>query len=242
MTGEIETVFKELVRTIFKEALAEINLDLSQGRFTNHAEDKSQSLLLNSRDAAEALSISEPHLSRLTRSGIIPHVRVGKCLRYSVEALENWIRQSESKESASAITITTQKLEKSKPVERVTPVSKTSTKLRSKTPLKPVEAKEPKKKTITPASPKTRQEKQKAQRGTEDQNQRNPFAELLAEIGLDRSSLPLFTNGELMRISETNIVTYHGWMYLNRPFPEEAREKLKKHFLAIVSRDGEGLA
>ncbi len=58
---------------------------------------------------------------------------------------------------------------------------------------------------------------------SEDEDRRNPFAELLAEVGIDRSSLPRLTNGELMRISETDIVTYHGWMYLKRPLPEEAK-------------------
>ena len=240
MPSDFDSAFREMLRVIVKEVVAETRANDSRGVRTDDPKASMEALLLNSRDAADALSISEPHLSRLTRSGVIPHLRVGKCLRYSVEALENWIRQSESTESPPPRTITTKNLESPKPVEKATPVSKASTNLRSKTPPKSAEAKEPKKKIITPASPKTRQTKQKTQQGTEDENQRNPFAELLAEVGIDRSSLPPFTNGELMRISETNIVTYHGWMYLNRPFPEEAREKLKKHFLAIASRNSEG--
>jgi ABC-type phosphate/phosphonate transport system substrate-binding protein len=74
-----------------------------------------------------------------------------------------------------------------------------------------------------------------AKQESENDDQRNPFAELLAEVGIERSSLPSLTNGELMRICETDLITYHGWMYLNRPLPEEARDKLKKHFIAIVS-------
>ncbi len=240
MPSEFDSAFREMLRLIVKEVVTETRANDSRDACTIESKASNDSLLLNSREAAQALSISEPHLSRLTRSGVIPHLRVGKCLRYSVEALGNWIRQSESTESAPPHTITTNNLEKLKPVEKATHVLKASNKLRSKTPPKPAEAKEPKKKAITTASPKTRQAKPKAQQGTEDGNQRNPFAELLAEIGIDRSSLRPFTNGELMRISETNIVTYHGWMYLNRPLPEEAREKLKKHFLAIVSRDSEG--
>jgi len=238
MPSEFDSAFREVLRLIVKEVVAETRANDSRDARTIESKASNEALLLNSREAAEALSISEPHLSRLTRSGVIPHVRVGKCLRYSVAALENWIRQSESTESPPR-TITTKNLESPKPVEKATPISKASNKLRSKTPPKPAEAKVPQKKAITP-SPKTRQAKQKAQQGTEDENQRNPFAELLAEIGIDRNSLPSLTNGELMRISETDIATYHGWMYLNRPFPEEAREKLKKHFLAIVSRNGEG--
>lgn len=240
MPSEFDSAFGEMLRLIVKEVVAETRANDSSDTRTIESRASNEALLLNSREAAQALSISEPHLSRLTRSGVIPHLRVGKCLRYSVTALENWIRQSESTESPPPRTITTKNLEKPKPLEKVTPVSKTSTKLGSKTQRKSAEAKVPQRKAITPASPKTRKAKQKAQQSNEDENQRNPFAELLAEIGIDRSSLPPLTNGELMRISETNIATYHGWMYLNRPFPEEAREKLKKHFLAIVSRDSEG--
>jgi excisionase family DNA binding protein len=238
MTGEIQTAFRKLVRTIFMEVLAETSLDLSRSHSTNQADDKSQSLLLNSRDAAEALSISEPHLSRLTRSGIIPHVRVGKCLRYSIEALQNWIRQSESTESSPSRSTTSKKLGERKTVEKAATVSKTSTKPRSKTPSTTAEVKEPEKRKSIQTRTKTRQAKQRVLQSTEKEDRRNPFAELLAEVGIDRSSLPSLTNGELMRISETDLVTYHGWMYLNRPLPEEAREKLKKHVLAIVSGGG----
>lgn len=240
MPSDFEFAFRELLQVIVKEVIAETNAARSRDDRSIQYENRNQALLLNSREAAQALSVSEPHLSRLTRSGVIPHVRVGKCLRFSVEALENWIRQLESTESPPPRTTTTKNLEKPKTVEKATPISKASHKPRSKAPPTPAEAKEPQKDGVTPASPKTRQAKQKSQLGTDDENQQNPFAELLAEIGIDRRSLPPLTNAELMRISETDIATYHGWMYLNRPFPEEAREKLKKHFLAIVSGDSEG--
>lgn len=234
MPSEFDSAFREMLRLIVKEVVAETRANDSRDACTIESKASSESLLLNSREAAQALSISEPHLSRLTRSGVIPHLRVGKCLRYSVEALGNWVRQSASTEPPPR-TITTKNLKKSKPVEKATSVSRASAKLRSKTPPKPADAKSPKRKTASQPNAKTRQTKQKVKQDNENEDRRNPFAELLAEVGIDRSSLPPLTNGELMRISETDIVTYHGWMHLNRPLPEEAREKLKKYFLGIVS-------
>jgi excisionase family DNA binding protein len=239
MPSEFESAFREMLSAVIREVVVETNAARRDDR-SIHSENGKHALLLNSREAARALSISEPHLSRLTRSGVIPHLRVGKCLRYSAEALGNWIRQSQSTEPTVPRTITTKNLENPKPAKKPTPVSEPSNKPQSKTLPKPAEAKEQKKKAITAASPKTRQSKQNTKQIIEDQSQRNPFAELLAEIGIDRSSLPSITNGELMRISETEIGTYHGWMYLNRPLPEEAREKLKKHFLRVVSSNGKG--
>jgi hypothetical protein len=58
----------------------------------------------------------------------------------------------------------------------------------------------------------------------------NPFQQALSEIGIERSSLPPITNGEIMGIAEVDLFVRHGWLFLNRPLSEEAREKLKKHF------------
>jgi excisionase family DNA binding protein len=51
----------------------------------------SSQLLLTPKRAATALSISERKLWSLTASGEIPHVRIGRCVRYPVEELRNWI-------------------------------------------------------------------------------------------------------------------------------------------------------
>ena len=48
-------------------------------------------LLLNSRDAARALAISERNLWERTKTGEIPCVRIGRSVRYSVRDLEAWI-------------------------------------------------------------------------------------------------------------------------------------------------------
>jgi predicted DNA-binding transcriptional regulator AlpA len=47
--------------------------------------------LLNCRDAARALAISERNLWSRTQTGEIPHVRIGRSVRYCVRDLEAWI-------------------------------------------------------------------------------------------------------------------------------------------------------
>lgn len=232
MTTDMERAVSEFVRTLIREVIAETRSAHSRESPPIEPKAEKGALLLNSREAAKALSISEPHLSRLTRSGTIPHVRVGKCLRYSVESLQNWIRQSESRDSPPLRSATTKQIVKPNFAENSKPVRKVPAKPRPKKQPKTTEATKTKHRSSAPA-------RRKATQGTDIGERRNPFAELLAEVGIDRSSLPSLTNGELMRISETDLATYHGWAYLNRPLPEEAREKLKKHFLRIASGSSE---
>ena len=48
-------------------------------------------LLLTPAQAAKALSISERTLWTLTKSRVISHVRLGRCVRYSIDDLQQWI-------------------------------------------------------------------------------------------------------------------------------------------------------
>ena len=54
---------------------------------------KSRLLLLTAAQAAEALAISPRKLWGMTASGEIPHVKLGRCVRYPVDDLERWIDQ-----------------------------------------------------------------------------------------------------------------------------------------------------
>ena len=56
----------------------------------------SPSLLLTAKQAAETLSISTRKLWSLTAAGEIPHVRIGRSVRYPVDALKNWIDEQQS--------------------------------------------------------------------------------------------------------------------------------------------------
>jgi excisionase family DNA binding protein len=52
-------------------------------------------LLLNEREAARSLGISPRKLWALRASGEIPFLRIGRAVRYSVEALGRWIEGQE---------------------------------------------------------------------------------------------------------------------------------------------------
>ena len=56
----------------------------------NSAPDKDP-LLLTPQQAAVALAISPRKLWGMTASREIPHVRVGRCVRYPLEDLQRWI-------------------------------------------------------------------------------------------------------------------------------------------------------
>ena len=59
-----------------------------------------KTLLLTVRQAAEALAISERKLWGMTTSGDIPHVRLGRSVRYPLDELQRWIG-AETKGGAS---------------------------------------------------------------------------------------------------------------------------------------------
>ncbi len=52
-------------------------------------------LLLTPAQAAEALAISPRKLWGMTASGEIPHVRLGRCVRYPLDELQRWIDEQQ---------------------------------------------------------------------------------------------------------------------------------------------------
>ena len=50
-------------------------------------------LLLDRAEAAEALHVCPRTLWTLTRDGQIPHLRLGRQVRYSLRALEQWVSE-----------------------------------------------------------------------------------------------------------------------------------------------------
>jgi excisionase family DNA binding protein len=63
---------------------------------TNSAET-APVLLLNPRQAAKALGISERTLATYTKSGLLPVVRIGHSVRYSPDDLRDWIKRATEK-------------------------------------------------------------------------------------------------------------------------------------------------
>ena len=56
-----------------------------------HQHQAVRSLLITARDAAKALSIGQRKLWELTNRREIPHVRIGRAVRYDPRDLEQWI-------------------------------------------------------------------------------------------------------------------------------------------------------
>jgi excisionase family DNA binding protein len=59
--------------------------------------DSSAKLLLTPQQAAEALAISPRKLWGMTASGEIPHVRLGRCVRYRPESLVAYLASREKR-------------------------------------------------------------------------------------------------------------------------------------------------
>lgn len=90
-------------------------------------------------------------------------------------------------------------------------------------------------------TPKTRPRASSASSDGADEKERIPLLTKLLEcLGINRASLPVITNGELMRIAEVDSSTLHGWTYRSKPLPEEAMNRLRDHFRRLISRPQEG--
>ena len=57
----------------------------------DHAPAKPAALLLTPPQAAQALAISPRKLWGLTANGEIPHLKIGRLVRYAIYDLERWI-------------------------------------------------------------------------------------------------------------------------------------------------------
>jgi excisionase family DNA binding protein len=58
-------------------------------------EQVSTPILVTPREAARLLSISERSLHAWTKAGLIPRVRIGKSVRYSLQSLKEFSEKSE---------------------------------------------------------------------------------------------------------------------------------------------------
>ena len=60
-------------------------------------------LLIKVPAAARKLAVSKSKLYELINEGVIPHVRVGKCLRIPTRELESWIKTNTKGEGVGAL-------------------------------------------------------------------------------------------------------------------------------------------
>ena len=49
--------------------------------------------VLNIDEACEYLKLARSTIYRFTRAGIIPHIRIGRSLRFKKEVLDEWLRR-----------------------------------------------------------------------------------------------------------------------------------------------------
>jgi excisionase family DNA binding protein len=68
------------------------------GMFAHQKPKDMDPLLLSPRQASRALAISERTLFTLTKAGKVPHIRIGKLVRYSVDSLRKYIEQAGEEE------------------------------------------------------------------------------------------------------------------------------------------------
>jgi excisionase family DNA binding protein len=187
-----------------------------------------EAFLLKAREAAQRLAISESCLYRLTASGEIPCVRVGKLVRYSVETLRNWIKARESCEPAPLPLNPQPRRPAVQPDQAKVP--RASSKHRSPSRKKPVPAPEP---SAVRGSAKT--VIQRSRSDIESTEQSSRFSQFVKSMGISPSKLPPLTNGELMKIARVGLIQWHGWQYLGKALPDEALERLTHHLQWLAS-------
>jgi excisionase family DNA binding protein len=52
--------------------------------------------LLTADDVAKILKVRVQRVRELTRRGLVPHIRLGRQVRYRPEAIEEWLREIET--------------------------------------------------------------------------------------------------------------------------------------------------
>ncbi len=239
MTGELEIVLKQLLANVIREVVGDLVEELKANRYqAQRAKPSDEAFLLTPRETAKRLAISERHLFQLTRIGQIPCVRVGKCVRYNAETIQRWVREIESTEPTTKL--------KSDVAKQANPRRTPSalTRQKQKRPERQKQRRQigDKESVQEKRLPELRQRSSNARlREARREERISPLSLLLEELGIERSSLPSITNGELMRIAEVDIATMHGWQYLSKPLPEDALNKLRNHFriLAITNQTEE---
>ncbi len=230
MQDSLESTIRKLVKDAVREALLEARDSFEfasrQAQPTPKVEksheidSESGERLIDSREASKMLAVSVATVERLTSSGAIPSIKIGNLRRFSISALKQWIHDAESKGKGRT---TTDQTERVAPPKDAKP-SKQSSKVSAKQ-SRPQPAFDASKLALSNTTDK------------EGRKQTNPFRQLLAEIGVRYVDVHPITNGEIRRIAEVDVATCHGWMYLGRPLPQEALNKLKKHFLKLAQNN-----
>jgi excisionase family DNA binding protein len=181
MSESIESALRQFIRVVAQDVAAQMLCDRQFPKTPPALRPlpTDNCLLLQSHEAAKRLSISTRTLNKLACSGSLPCVRIGRSVRYSVDALKKWIRETESTakprpESTTDITQPRSIKPKSPAVLRT---SARNQKRTAKTKQKAL--KEKGQETSKPNLPAKRQR-------VEEERRRFPFDALLGQVGVDR--------------------------------------------------------
>lgn len=229
MQNSLESTLRQLVKEAVREALLEARDSFEfasrQERptpkvETNHeVASESGERLIDSREVSKMLAVSVATVERLTSSGAIPSIKIGNLRRFSISALTQWIHDAESKGKGRKTTDQTKRVALPKDTKPVKQPSKQNAKQGR----------------LEPSFDKSKLALSSST-DSEGHKQTNPFRQLLAEIGVKYADVHPITNGQIRRIAEVDVETCHGWLYLNRPLPEEALSKLRRHFLQVAKQ------
>ncbi len=106
MQDSLESTLRQLVKEAVKEALLEARDSFEfasrQAQPTpkvekyHEVDSESGERLIDSREASKMLAVSVATIERLNRSGAIPSIKIGNLRRYSIDALKQWIHNSQS--------------------------------------------------------------------------------------------------------------------------------------------------
>jgi excisionase family DNA binding protein len=161
--------------------------------------------LLTVADVAEILRCSERHVYRLEEEGKMPKaIRPGSIVRWRRKAIEDWLDAGCPSQETIAV------------------------------PAKPSPV-------MPPPMPLPDGSKKTKRRAQPQQSEKlgPSFGELL---GIPDELLPrdpdnpnnlALSHAELQGIMQVDRNQLHGWLYLERDIPEEAKERLRSHFRAI---------
>jgi excisionase family DNA binding protein len=83
---------ENLICKVVAETIVQLGIDRATLNDQSKSVDEYESMLLKPGDAAKALAISQRTLWDLTHSGEIPHVQIGRAVRYDRLDLRTWIQ------------------------------------------------------------------------------------------------------------------------------------------------------
>src|SRR5262245_59140191 len=102
MSSAFEAAFRRVLKSVVREVVEEVlrKHQISDCGAESTPPEQENSLVLQAREAAKRMAISERHLFTMTKKGLLPCVHVGRGVRYRVETIERWIRDSEAADTS----------------------------------------------------------------------------------------------------------------------------------------------